>query len=92
MGWQVYPYLAEEDRPFERVQEAGEIVFLPSQWWHFIINLTDTIAVTENFVPEFGLQAAVQDLASGSGHSHIAQAVAESETQGMKITRLEASL
>lgn len=61
--------MSEEDKPYEHIQEAGEIIFLPSQWWHFIINLTDTMAVTENFVREEDLDFAVCDLALGHGIS-----------------------
>ena len=34
---------------YECVQEAGDIMFVPGQWWHGVINLTDTIAVTHNY-------------------------------------------
>ncbi|QLG71371.1 hypothetical protein HG535_0B04130 [Zygotorulaspora mrakii] len=30
----------------------GECIYVPSGWWHSVINLTDTVALTENFVPE----------------------------------------
>lgn len=34
---------------YECVQEAGDIIFVPGQWWHGVLNLTDTIAVTHNY-------------------------------------------
>ncbi|VAI91527.1 unnamed protein product [Triticum turgidum subsp. durum] len=39
-----------EKRPIECVCRAGEIVFVPNGWWHLVINLEESIAITQNYV------------------------------------------
>ncbi|KAK4046305.1 hypothetical protein OIV83_006179 [Microbotryomycetes sp. JL201] len=34
----------------EGICEQGEIMFVPSGWWHIVVNLEPAIAVTQNFV------------------------------------------
>lgn len=34
---------------YECIQEPGDIIFVPGQWWHGVLNLTDTVAVTHNY-------------------------------------------
>jgi len=39
-----------EERPVECVVHAGELLFVPHGWWHCVLNLDDSIAITHNYV------------------------------------------
>jgi histone arginine demethylase JMJD6 len=34
---------------YECIQGPGDLIFVPGQWWHGVLNLTDTVAVTHNY-------------------------------------------
>ena len=36
----------------EGICYASEVLYVPSGWWHLVVNLSDCIAITQNFVPE----------------------------------------
>jgi hypothetical protein len=43
-----YPKLAADKRPIEFTQEEGDLIYVPAGWWHQVLNLSDTVAVTQN--------------------------------------------
>ena len=34
---------------YECLQESGDLIYVPGQWWHGVLNLSDTVAVTHNY-------------------------------------------
>ncbi|XP_034159950.2 2-oxoglutarate and iron-dependent oxygenase JMJD4 [Pangasianodon hypophthalmus] len=45
-----FPRFSEACRPLEVIQEAGEILFVPSGWHHQVYNLEDTISINHNWL------------------------------------------
>ncbi|KAI4103445.1 MAG: hypothetical protein L6R37_003800 [Teloschistes peruensis] len=43
----------------EGICNEGEVVHVPSGWWHLVVNLSPSIAITQNFVPEAHLANAL---------------------------------
>ncbi|KAL8650620.1 MAG: hypothetical protein Q9226_005071 [Calogaya cf. arnoldii] len=43
----------------EGICNGGEVLHVPSGWWHLVVNLSPSIAITQNFVPKAHLTNAL---------------------------------
>jgi hypothetical protein len=71
MDWyrNTYPKLKPEERPAEVLVQRGEVLFIPSGWWHQIMNIGHTIAVTQNFCSTITFPRVAQDMNAHAGRS-----------------------
>lgn len=44
----------------EGLVKEGEIIFVPRGWWHIVLNVEDTVAITQNFCTPSGLPDVLQ--------------------------------
>jgi len=51
-------------KPIECTLNAGELMFIPSQWWHSVINLEESVAITQNYVSKSNLKSVYEFLKS----------------------------
>ncbi|KAI7753357.1 hypothetical protein M8C21_011119 [Ambrosia artemisiifolia] len=69
-----YPLLADEDKPIECTQLPGETIYVPTGWWHCVLNLEPTIAVTQNYVNSKNFEFVCLDMAPGYQHKGVCRA------------------
>eukprot|EP00941_MAST-03F_sp_MAST-3F-sp1_P003649 g3649.t1 len=50
---------------YEFIQYPGETVYIPGGWWHAVLNLEDSVAITENYVNEQNFDAVWKETRSG---------------------------
>ncbi|ORY97057.1 hypothetical protein BCR41DRAFT_314724 [Lobosporangium transversale] len=50
------------DRPLEGICREGEVMFVPRGWWHAVVNLEESIAVTQNYVGSQNLKETMEFL------------------------------
>ncbi|XP_024543827.1 F-box protein At1g78280 isoform X2 [Selaginella moellendorffii] len=70
----VYPSLDNDSKPLECTQHPGETIFVPSGWWHCVLNIDETVAVTQNFVNSRNMELVCIDMAPGFHHRGVARA------------------
>ena len=51
--------------PIECVCRPGEVLYVPRGWWHCVLNLGHTVAVTQNYVSSVGLHRVLDFLQPG---------------------------
>jgi hypothetical protein len=51
-----------DHRALQCTQRAGDVVYMPSGWWHAVLNTEHTLAVTENFAAAANLRHVLGEL------------------------------
>ena len=80
-----WPSIAQEaqssgHRVLDFIQRAGETVCIPAGWWHAVVNIESSVAVTENYIRAETLQAAVDSCLLLEQHAPAASALPDGHT------------
>lgn len=59
MEWYVQFY-DKQCAPVEFTAEAGDLVFVPSRWWHCVLNLDACVAMTQNYISSSNLRSSLR--------------------------------
>lgn len=57
-----YSRLKPSQLPMEIIQEPGEFIYVPSGWWHMVLNLEPCVAVTQNFCSTENFDWVINDM------------------------------
>jgi len=57
-----YPHVESDKKPLECILEAGELIFVPSGWWHMVLNLQESLAVTQNYCNDHNFQIVCSEI------------------------------
>lgn len=71
MEWMISFYDIRDSqgvKPYECVVKEGELLFVPHGWWHMVINVEESCAVTQNYVSRANLSHVLNFLKSPSAH------------------------
>jgi len=52
-------------RPIRVMQHPGEIIYVPAGWWHTVLNLSDTLCVTQNIAEPVNFEGVWKAVAKG---------------------------
>ena len=63
----ILPRIPAKHRPLECTLRAGETIFLPSGWWHLVLNTQATVAVTENMMNAGNAGEVLREMAKRKG-------------------------
>jgi len=62
-----YP-LFKQAQGFYAIQQAGDLIFTPSNWWHAVFNMEHTISLTDNFINRSNIKIFLNSLPHSMAH------------------------
>ena len=63
----ILPLLPAHHRPLECTLGPGETIFLPSGWWHTVLNTQASVAVTENMMNDGNAPQVLREIGKRQG-------------------------